>query len=105
MPSSPRPGEEIKPWATSWELMYSRLDVDITDSIEPLKKGDPSSDNEISLISQRTSFWGVIAISVGVLLVRQAIGLMFEFETQVKHTRRSRARVDEEDISTQAVTN
>jgi hypothetical protein len=66
IPSSPRPGDEINPWATSWELMYSRLDVEITDSMEPLKKGDPNSDREISLISHRTSFWGVTAIMMGV---------------------------------------
>src|ERR1700710_2692451 len=70
-PSEESPGEEVKPCATSWELMYCRLDVDAAESEDDASEcGDPKSEMETSR-AQCTSFCGRAAIamsSVGVEL-------------------------------------
>ena len=62
IPSSERPGDEVKPWATNWELMYCRLEVETIESEEAVEKGEPKSDMDTSSSAQCTSFLGVTAM-------------------------------------------
>jgi hypothetical protein len=42
--SSERPGDGMKPWATTWELMHGRLEVGTIESEEVVEKGEPKAD-------------------------------------------------------------
>ena len=60
--SRDNPGAVVYPCATSWELMYCRLEVDNMESVdEPSESGDPNADIETSR-AQCTSLRGVAAI-------------------------------------------
>lgn len=63
-PSEESPGEGVNPCATSWELMYCRLDVDAAESEDDASEyGDPKSEMETSR-AQCTSFCGRAAIAI-----------------------------------------
>ena len=63
IPSNDKPGDGTNPWATSCELMNSRLEVETTDDSWVLsKKGELRDDIDGPSKSHRTSFLGVVVI-------------------------------------------
>jgi hypothetical protein len=59
-PSRDRPGEETKPWATSWELTYSRLEEEMYDSVE--LDGESKRVGERAFVFQWMPLGGVAAM-------------------------------------------
>ena len=62
MPSNEMPGADANPWATSWALMYCRLDADTNDADDVSDDGEPKSENPGLGVFQWTSFFAGVAM-------------------------------------------